>query len=64
MEVMIDPNDHKKRSIRESVALDFLKAKGVRVQGRSIMRGSYSLRCWTCIDCLVNWHKYILVNQF
>jgi len=46
--------EHKERYMTEQQALDFLKSKGVKVDGNRIERGSYGLKVWSAIDCLIN----------
>ena len=45
----------KETGMTEQQAVSFLRQKGVKIEGNSIPRGSYGLKVWSAIDCLLNY---------
>ena len=53
----------KETGMTEQQAVSFLRQKGVKMEDGNISRGSYGLKVWSAIDCLINYiGGYHLVN--
>lgn len=52
-----------KNTMDEYQAFQRCKEAGVKITEKNIHRGSYSLRTWAAIDCLIHYHGYRLVNE-
>ena len=51
------------RTMSERQALERCRQSGVTIKDKNICRGSYSLRTWAAIDCLIHYMGYRLVNE-
>jgi hypothetical protein len=49
------------REMSEHEAFTICRKAGVIINEKNIHRGSYSMKTWGAIDCLINYHKYKVV---
>lgn len=55
-------SDDKPKNMTRDQALARCRQNGVVIKDKDICRGSYSLRTWAAIDCLVHYCGYRLVT--